>query len=100
MAAHALRAVLADPSQGGTYHLCAAGETNWADYARFVVDTARAMGRTLACQAVDGIPTSAYPTPAQRPLNSRLDCRRFEQAFGLRLPAWEQGVRRMLAEIT
>ncbi|RVT88466.1 dTDP-4-dehydrorhamnose reductase [Inhella crocodyli] len=98
--AHALRAVLAQPQLGGTYHLCAAGETNWAAYARFVVDTARAMGRTLACQAVDGIPTSAYPTPAQRPLNSRLDCRRFEQAFGLRLPAWEQGVRRMLAEIT
>ncbi len=96
--AHALRAVLADPSRGGTYHLCAVGETNWADYARFVIDTARTLGRTLACHAVDGIPTSAYPTPAQRPLNSRLDCRRFEQAFGLRLPAWEQGVRRMLAE--
>jgi len=98
--AHALRSLLAQPAVSGTYHLCAAGTTNWADYARFVVDTARALGRTLACQAVDGIPTSAYPTPAQRPLNSRLDCRRFEQAFGLRMPAWEWGVRRMLTEIT
>jgi dTDP-4-dehydrorhamnose reductase len=97
--AHALRTLLAQPTLGGTYHLCAAGATNWADYARFVVDTARAQGRTLACQSVDGIPTSAYPTPAQRPLNSRLDCRRFEQAFGLRLPAWEMGVQRLLAEI-
>lgn len=97
--AHALRALWAQPHLSGTYHLCAAGETNWADYARFVIDTARTLGRTLACQAVDGIPTSAYPTPAQRPLNSRLDCRRFEQAFELRLPAWEWGVRRMLTEI-
>jgi dTDP-4-dehydrorhamnose reductase len=97
--AHALRGVLAQPTLGGTYHLCAAGETNWADYARFVVETARAMGRTLACQSVDGIPTHDYPTPAQRPLNSRLDCSKFEQAFGLRLPDWESGVRRMLAEI-
>ncbi len=97
--AHALRSLLVQPSLGGTYHLCAAGSTNWADYARFVVDTERALGRTLTCQKVDGIPTSAYPTPAQRPMNSRLDCRRFERAFGLRLPAWEAGVRRMLAEI-
>ena len=97
--AHALRTLRTQPSLSGTYHLCAAGETNWADYARFVIDSARRLGRTLACHSVEGIPTSAYPTPAQRPLNSRLDCTSFERAFGLRLPHWEQGVRRMLTEI-
>jgi dTDP-4-dehydrorhamnose reductase len=97
--AHALRTLRTQPSLSGTYHLCAAGETNWADYARFVIDNARRLGRTLACHSVEGIPTSAYPTPAQRPLNSRLDCTSFERAFGLRLPHWEQGVRRMLTEI-
>ena len=97
--AHALRALQLQPALGGTYHLCAAGETNWADYARFVIDTARAQGRTLRCQQVEGIASSEYPTPAQRPLNSRLDCRRFEAAFGLQLPPWQAGVRRMLNEL-
>ncbi|MFO1251323.1 MAG: dTDP-4-dehydrorhamnose reductase [Inhella sp.] len=98
-AAHALRSLLAQPDLSGTYHLCASGETNWADYARFVIDQARAKGQVLRCQEVQGIPSADYPTPARRPLNSRLDCRRFETTFGLRLPHWEQGVRRMLDEV-
>ncbi len=98
-AAHALRQMLAQPAVSGTYHLCAAGETSWADYARFVIDTARAQGHALRCQQVDGIATADYPTPAQRPLNSRLDCRRFQVTFGLQLPPWQQGVRRLLTEI-
>jgi dTDP-4-dehydrorhamnose reductase len=83
----------------GTFHLTAAGATSWADYARFVVDTARELGRELAVREVLGIPTTDYPTPARRPLNSRLDCRRLESTFGLSLPPWQQGVRRMLQEI-
>ena len=98
-AAHALRSLLAQPDLSGTYHLCAAGETNWADYARFVIEQARAKGQALRCQEVQGIPSADYPTPARRPLNSRLDCRRFESTFGLRLPHWEQGVRRLLDEV-
>ncbi|MBH9577949.1 dTDP-4-dehydrorhamnose reductase [Inhella proteolytica] len=98
-AAHALRSLLDQPERSGTYHLCASGETSWAAYARFVVEQARAKGQALRCQEVQGIPSSDYPTPARRPLNSRLDCRRFESTFGLRLPHWEQGVRRMLDEV-
>jgi dTDP-4-dehydrorhamnose reductase len=98
-AAHALRSLLQQTSLNGTYHLCAAGETSWADYARWVIETARAKGHALKCQQVEGISTADYPTPAQRPLNSRLDCRRFEAAFGLRLPHWQQGVQRLLTEI-
>jgi dTDP-4-dehydrorhamnose reductase len=96
---HALRALLAQPSLSGTYHLCAAGSTSWADYARLVVELARAKGQPLACQEIVGIASSDFPTPARRPLNSRLDCRRFEASFGLQLPNWQAGVRRMLEEI-
>lgn len=97
--AHALRQLLAQPQLSGCYHVCAAGETNWAAYARFVIDGARARGQLLKCQSVDGIASSDYPTPARRPLNSRLDCRRFESTFGLRLPPWQHGVARLLEEI-
>ncbi len=96
--AHALRQCLANASAGGLYHLAAQGHTNWADYARFVIDQARGKGQVLRCREVLGIPSQDYPTPARRPLNSRLDCRRFEADFGLRLPGWETGVIRMLAE--
>jgi dTDP-4-dehydrorhamnose reductase len=98
-AAHALRSLLQQTNLSGTFHLCAAGETSWADYARWVIDSARAKGHALKCQQVEGITTADYPTPAQRPLNSRLDCCRFEAAFGLRLPHWQQGVQRLLTEI-
>lgn len=96
--AQVLRPLLAGQA-GGVFHLAASGETSWADYARFVFATARELGRELAVREVLGIPSADYPTPARRPLNSRLDCRRFEQSFGLRLPAWQQGVRRLLEEI-
>jgi len=98
---HAVRAVLRDASLGGLYHCTAAGATSWHGYARFVIEQALAMGQTLRVtpQAVQAVPTSAYPTPARRPLNSRLDCRKLEAAFGLRLPPWQLGVRRMLTEL-
>jgi dTDP-4-dehydrorhamnose reductase len=99
--AHALRRLQAEPRLAGTYHCAAGGETSWHGYARFVLELARAAGRTLkvAPEAVEAIPTSAYPTPAQRPLNSRLDTTKLQGAFGLHLPPWQQGVRRMLAEV-
>jgi len=99
--AHAIRAVQARPDLLGLYHLVAAGQTNWHDYARFVIEWARANGQAIkvAPDAVAPIPTSDYPTPAQRPLNSRLDTRKVQQAFGVTLPHWQQGVERMLTEI-
>ena len=85
----------------GTYHVANAGETTWCDYARFVLQTALDAGRTLRIrpEQVEAITTAEYPTPAARPLNSRLDCSRFERTFGLRLPPWQAGVRHLLAQI-
>jgi dTDP-4-dehydrorhamnose reductase len=98
--AHAVRTTLAQSALAGTYHLAAAGETSWHGLARFSVDTARALRPDLPwrVERIAPIATTDYPTPARRPLNSRLDTARLQAAFGLRLPPWEAGVRRMLTE--
>ena len=85
----------------GTYHVAAAGETTWCDYARFVIAEAIAAGKALKAQpeSVQPIATAGYPTPARRPLNSRLDTRRFRETFGLRLPPWQEGLRHTLRQI-
>jgi len=84
----------------GTYHCVAAGETSWFDYARFVIDWARANGQSVkvAPDAIRAVPTSAYPTPAARPLNSRLSTAKLRAVFSLNLPDWRVGVERMLRE--
>ena len=99
--AHALRQVLTQPELAGIYHLVAGGETSWHGYAQFVLDQARAAGVALKVEpdAVQAVPTTAFPTPARRPLNSRLATDKLQQAFGLRLPPWQVGVARMLREI-
>ncbi len=99
LSAHALRAAVGDPALAGTYHLAAAGETSWHGYAGFVVAEARALGVALRVEEIAPIATSEYPTPAIRPLNSRLDCERLRSSFGLALPDWRVGVARMLREI-
>lgn len=97
--AHTVRAIAPGHAVGGTYHLAAAGETSWYDYALLVFDIAARKGLRLAVQEVVPVPTSAWPTPALRPLNSRLDTRRLRETFGLTLPDWRVGVARMLDEI-
>jgi dTDP-4-dehydrorhamnose reductase len=101
LSAHMLRATLLDHSLGGTYHAVASGETSWYDYARHVIARARARGMHLKVEDehILPIPTRDYPTPAQRPLNSRLSNHKLQQRFGLTLPHWQQGVDRMLDEI-
>ncbi len=79
---------------GGTHHLSGAPDTSWADFARAIM--ARA---ALPCQILD-IPTSAYPTPARRPLNSRMDCSSLHAAFGVSRPDWQQGLDRILKELS
>lgn len=96
--AHAIRIARYQPELGGLYHCVAGGETNWFEYARLVFEQARLAGRTLSVSEVLPIPTSDYPTPASRPLNSRLNCDKLRKAFGLHLPDWQAGVIRMLAE--
>lgn len=99
--AHALRSLAAGSGQAGIFHVAAAGETTWNGYARFVVASAQQSGEKLKAgpEQVEKVPTTAFPTPARRPHNSRLDTNRFRAAFGLVLPPWEQGVTRMLQEI-
>lgn len=99
--AHALRSVLAKPELAGTYHAVAGGATSWHGYARHVIEFARLAGRPIRVQAQDIAPvaTSAFPTPARRPLNSRLDTCKLKQSFGLTLPDWHIGVERMLREV-
>jgi dTDP-4-dehydrorhamnose reductase len=99
---HALRALMADAGKAGIYHVAAAGETSWNGYARFVLGQAQERGDTLkaAPDRVLPVPSSAFPTPARRPHNSRLDTAKFRATFGLALPAWQPGVARMLQEIS
>ena len=85
----------------GVYHLVAAGQTTWHGYASHVIAQARLLQPSLALKVreIAPVPTSAFPTPAQRPLNSRLATHKLQDAFGLVLPPWQQGVNRMLTEI-
>jgi dTDP-4-dehydrorhamnose reductase len=98
--AHTVRAAQGNPALAGLYHLVADGETSWFDYARYVIEWARKHGQTVRVQPEDitPVPTTEYPTPAKRPLNSRLATTKLKQAFGLQLPHWQQGVERMLIE--
>ncbi len=97
--AHAIRQALKNARCAGTYHLAASGETSRHGYARFVLDTVCELHPAwpLRVREVAPIPTSTYPTAAKRPLNSRLDTSRLRRTFGIRLPDWRIGVRRMLA---
>jgi dTDP-4-dehydrorhamnose reductase len=99
--AHALKQVISQPELGGLYHLAAAGETTWYGYAHRVIEQARQADWPVRVNRDNLTPvsTDAFPTKAQRPHNSRLDCSRLEQAFGLQMPPWEQGVDHALAEI-
>ena len=99
--AHAIRQVLQRPQDAGLYHLAAQGETTWNRYAKHVIAQAQRAqpAMKIVASEVAAVPASAFPTPAQRPHNSRLDCTRLQSIFGLTLPAWQQGVDRMLVEI-
>ena len=101
LTAHALRAALVRPELAGTYHAVAQGETSWHGYARHVIEFARAAGQPIkvAADAVRAVPTSAFPTPARRPGNSRMDTRKLRDSFGVALPSWQTGVERMLTEV-
>ncbi|OHY69375.1 dTDP-4-dehydrorhamnose reductase [Pluralibacter gergoviae] len=95
----AIRQEMRDRAVAGTYHLVASGETNWCDYARFVFEVARKHGAELAIKDIKGIPTTSYPTPAARPLNSRLSNTKFQHTFAVTLPNWRQGVERVVTEV-
>ena len=101
ISAHMLRSALQRVEVAGVYHAAAAGETSWHGYARHVIEFARGAGRAIkvAPDAIEAVPSSAYPTPARRPHNSRLDTRKLRDTFTLNLPPWQTGVERMLTEV-
>ena len=99
--AHAIAQTRQQPGKAGIYHLAPAGETTWFQYAKHVISQAQQAQAAIKIKATEvlPIPTSAYPTPARRPHNSRLNCAKLQATFGLHLPPWQDGVCRMLAEI-
>ena len=100
--AHALRQLLQRPTDAGLYHLVAGGETNWHGYANYVIAQSQRTQAAIKIVAkeVVPVPTSAFPTPARRPRNSRMDTSKLQTTFGLKLPHWQQGVARMLDEVS
>jgi dTDP-4-dehydrorhamnose reductase len=98
--AHALRTVQRQAELSGTYHAVAAGETHWHGYASHVIEFARSAGQPIkvAPDSIEPVPTSAFPTPARRPGNSRMNTDKLRRAFNLNLPLWQTGVERMLSE--
>ena len=101
VSAHAITTALRHPDVSGLYHLVAEGQSSWYGYAKFVIDFARQAGIQLkvAPEAIQPVPASAFPLPALRPKNSRLDTRKLQKTFGLNLPNWQTGVAHMLSEI-
>lgn len=95
----AIRTAVHNQKLFGTYHLVASGETTWFDYAQYVFSIAKELGETLSIKEVIGVDTSAYPTPAKRPHNSRLSNMKFQTAFEVKLPDWKVGVKRVVTEI-
>ena len=85
---------LRDGAAGGTHHFAGAPDVSWADFARAIMAEAR-----LACR-IEDIASSEYPTPARRPLNSRLDCQGFEMAYGVPRPDWRQGLAEVVTELS
>lgn len=82
-----------DPVRGGTYHFAGAPDVSWADFAREIFARSG-----ITCEVVD-IPSSEYPTPAKRPLNSRLDCSALETDFGIKRPDWRDGLQDIIEEL-
>ena len=85
--------LIADLSKSGTYHFSGTPDVSWAEYAR---DIFAQRGKAMT---VTPISTAEYPTPAKRPLNSRMDCRSTEQVFGIARPGWREGLSMILTEL-
>ena len=83
--------------QWGTYHLAGRGDVSWCGFAREVFRVSAGLGGPSA--SVTAIGTAEYPTPAARPMNSRLDCSKAEQTFGVALPDWREGVRECVTRL-
>jgi dTDP-4-dehydrorhamnose reductase len=98
VSAQTVKEALLDNKKLGLYHLAASGDTSWYEYACYVIEQARLMGKSLKVSKINEVSSSEYTTPATRPLNSRLNCAKIVGTFDLYLPSWKVGVKRMLLE--
>ena len=89
-------ATQSDPFPRGIYHVAGGGETSWHGFAEAIIFGAKDNGIRLACDTVNPIPTEEYPTPAERPRNSRLNCERASALLGVELLDWREGVQQAL----
>ncbi|MDX1975741.1 MAG: dTDP-4-dehydrorhamnose reductase [Rickettsiales bacterium] len=89
----------AQPSfPSGIYHLCGGGEVSWYGFAQAIYEQAKSYKLPLRCQSIQPILTTQYPTPAKRPLNSRLDCTKARNILGVVLPNWQDGLKQCFRE--
>ena len=88
------KTLISEPDKGGIYHFSGAPDTSWAGFAREIFAAA---DRDVT---VEDIPTSAYPTPAKRPLNSRLDCSSLSSQFGITRPDWRTATKDIVKALT
>jgi dTDP-4-dehydrorhamnose reductase len=91
---------LAAPGIDGLYHLTASGATSWFGFARAIFESPEMVRLGVTPPTLEAIPTSAYPTPAQRPANSRLDCARLERRAGVTPASWDAALAQCLAELS
>lgn len=104
--AHAVRQSLWERNEGhflsGTFNLTSAGEVSWYGFAQRIVEEARSMPwrDKIVVQRILSIPTEAYPTPAVRPLNSRLDCTKLSDRFYLNMPSWHDSLARCMSDLS
>lgn len=97
LAAATLQA-LSRPFTPGVYHMCNTGTTNWHEFATAIIENAKAGGKILKVKNIVPIKTSEYPTPARRPLNSRLDLTKLENSLGIKMPSWKDALGRCMEE--
>ena len=92
---------LQHPGQlSGTWHLTASGQTNWHGFAEAIFAEALSAGVLTKAPSVLAISSAEYPTPAKRPAWSVLDNRKLQRDFGVALPAWQEGLQRVIGEIS
>jgi len=96
---YAALAICENSEPWGVYHFCQPEPTTWFDFAKAVFAEARAQGITLSVANVNAIATSAYPTPASRPANSVMDCRKFETTFNFNIHPWKDSLARVVGEM-
>ena len=88
-------------AEWGTFHFCGAGTTSWHGFAEEIIDVATRLGAwpIESKPRVEPITTDQYPTPARRPLNSVLDCRKIARSFGISAPPWRTSLKPVVREL-